>query len=67
MFSSSVVGSANALVGGWGNMGAGVTYILMPLIFNALHTTLSEHVAWRVAMVVPAGLFICRNDVPIIL
>jgi len=56
MFSSSVVGSANALVGGWGNMGAGVTYVLMPLVFNAIHVTLSEHAAWRVAMVVPAGL-----------
>lgn len=57
MFSSSVVGSANALVGGWGNMGAGVTYVLMPLLFDAISSSgLSAHVAWRVAMVVPAGL-----------
>ncbi|GBC10495.1 hypothetical protein RclHR1_09680005 [Rhizophagus clarus] len=57
MFSGSVVGCANALVGGWGNMGAGVTYVLMPLLFDAISKSgVSDHVAWRVAMVVPAGL-----------
>jgi len=57
MFSGSVVGCANALVGGWGNMGAGVTYVLMPLLYDAiLSSGLSEHASWRVAMVVPAGL-----------
>jgi NNP family nitrate/nitrite transporter-like MFS transporter len=57
MFSSSVVGCANALVGGWGNMGAGVTYVIMPLLFDAIKSSgLSDHVTWRVTMVVPAGL-----------
>ncbi|RIA92043.1 nitrate transporter [Glomus cerebriforme] len=57
MFSSSVVGCANALVGGWGNMGGGVTYILMPLIFDAItRSGINDHAAWRIAMVVPAGL-----------
>jgi NNP family nitrate/nitrite transporter-like MFS transporter len=56
MFSSNVVGSANALVGGWGNMGAGVTYVLMPNVFAAISTRLSDSVSWRVAMVVPASL-----------
>src|SRR5436190_10105728 len=57
MFSSSVVGSANALVGGWGNMGGGATYILMPLVFNAINSRLlSDHLSWRVAMAIPAGL-----------
>ncbi|CAI2173241.1 2549_t:CDS:2 [Funneliformis geosporum] len=57
MFSSSVVGSANALVGGWGNMGAGVTYVIMPIVLEGiLSRGVSEHNAWRIAMVVPAGL-----------
>ncbi|CAB4392017.1 unnamed protein product [Rhizophagus irregularis] len=57
MFSGSVVGCANALVGGWGNMGAGVTYVLMPLIFEGLKSSgLSDHASWRVAMVIPAGI-----------
>ena len=29
MFTKEVVGSANALVGGWGNLGASVTQIIL--------------------------------------
>jgi len=57
MFNRNIVGSANALAGGWGNMGGGLTYILMPLVFGGLvGSGLSNHVAWRVAMVIPACL-----------
>lgn len=28
-FDKNVVGTANALVGGWGNMGGGVTFVVM--------------------------------------
>ncbi|CAJ0635805.1 8218_t:CDS:2 [Entrophospora sp. SA101] len=57
MFNRNIVGSANALVGGWGNMGGGLTYILMPLVFGGLlDQGLSKHDAWRVAMVIPACL-----------
>nr|CAG8540056.1 11843_t:CDS:2 [Entrophospora candida] len=59
MFNRNIVGSANALVGGWGNMGGGLTYILMPLVFGGLlNQGLSKHDAWRVAMVIPACLCI---------
>jgi len=58
MFSNNVVGSANALVGGRGNIGAGVGYVLMPAVYSAINTSLSDHLSWRVAMVVPAGLCI---------
>jgi MFS transporter, NNP family, nitrate/nitrite transporter len=34
LFSRNVVGSANAIVGGWGNMGAGFTNLIMPRIYN---------------------------------
>jgi NNP family nitrate/nitrite transporter-like MFS transporter len=59
MFNRNIVGSANALVGGWGNMGGGLTYILMPLVFGGLlNQGLSNHDAWRVAMVIPACICI---------
>ena len=34
MFSPKIVGTANAMVGGWGNLGGGFTYLLMPQIFS---------------------------------
>lgn len=54
-FDKSVVGTANSLAAGFGNAGSGVTYFLMPAIFNSLvhRQGLTEHVAWRVAFVVP--------------
>jgi NNP family nitrate/nitrite transporter-like MFS transporter len=35
-------------------MGAGVTYLLMPQLFNLFNLALPVHQAWRVAFVVPA-------------
>ena len=34
MFAPNVVGTANATSAGWGNLGGGVTQIVMPLIFT---------------------------------
>ena len=60
MFSKSIVGSANAMAGGWGNLGAGFTYIFMPLIFNLMSGPLglSEDNSWRAALCVPAAMFV---------
>lgn len=73
-FDKNTVGFANALTGGWGNAGGGVTYFVMPAIFNSLVTSsgLAPHVAWRVAFVVPAiiisftalALVLCCPDTP---
>ena len=54
-FDKNVVGTANAFTGGWGNAGGGITYFLMPAIFDSLVMSrgLSAHVAWRVAFIVP--------------
>lgn len=54
-FDKNVVGTANALAAGFGNAGGGVTYFVMPAIFNSLvqYQNLTDHVAWRVAFVVP--------------
>src|SRR6188474_1026164 len=35
MFAPNVVGTANAVAGGWGNLGGGVTNLVMPLIAAA--------------------------------
>ncbi len=54
MFAPNVVGTANATTAGWGNLGGGVTQMVMPLIFAAvLMLGVSESVGWRLAMVVP--------------
>jgi NNP family nitrate/nitrite transporter-like MFS transporter len=57
MFTKEVVGTANALVGGWGNLGGGVTQLVMgsalfPL-FKAIYDGNAEK-AWRTVSVVPA-------------
>ena len=59
-FDKNVVGTANALAAGFGNAGSGVTYFLMPAIFDSLvqHHNLTAHVAWRVAFVVPFILIV---------
>lgn len=60
MFAPNVVGTANATVAGWGNMGGGATLMIMPFVFAAFVGAgyLSED-AWRYSMVVPGvALFI---------
>ena len=60
MFAPNVVGTANATVAGWGNMGGGATLMIMPMIFAVFIGLgyLNED-AWRYSMVVPGfALFI---------
>ena len=59
MFASNVVGTANATTAGWGNMGGGITQIVMPMIFTAfMGLGFIESQAWRFAMIVPGILMI---------
>ena len=62
-FDKNVVGTANALAAGLGNAGSGVTYFLMPSIFDSLvqNQHLTPHVAWRVAFIVPFILIISTS------
>jgi len=57
MFAPNVVGTANATTAGWGNLGGGVTQMVMPLILAAVLMfgvgSASGGLGWRVAMVVP--------------
>ncbi len=59
MFAPNIKGTANAVAGGWGNLGGGITNMLMPLIFAGivgLGYTKGE--AWRLAMIVPGTLLL---------
>ncbi|KAF2835895.1 nitrate transporter [Patellaria atrata CBS 101060] len=58
-FDKNVVGTANALTGGFGNAGGGITYFVMPAIFESLVSNgLAPHVAWRVSFIVPGILIV---------
>jgi len=62
MFNKSVVGLANATSAGWGNLGGGVTNLLMPYFFLAFYGTVSgtslekEDKAWRLCYLVPLAM-----------
>ncbi len=61
MFAPNVVGTANATTAGWGNLGGGVTQMVMPLIFAGFVSLgFVDTAAWRYAMVIPGvALIIC--------
>lgn len=59
MFAPNTVGTANATTAGWGNLGGGVTQMVMPLIMGAfLAFGFTEAASWRLAMVVPGILLL---------
>ncbi|KAE9454631.1 hypothetical protein C3L33_13467, partial [Rhododendron williamsianum] len=73
MFSSPVVGTANGVSGGWGNLGGGATQLIMPLVFDLIHTTGAvKFTAWRIAFFIPAlmqtfsafAVFFLGQDLP---
>jgi NNP family nitrate/nitrite transporter-like MFS transporter len=55
MFAPNIVGTANAIAGGWGNLGGGVTQLVMPLIAAAFVGLgyVDKANSWRYAMIVP--------------
>ena len=56
MFAPNVVGTANATTAGWGNMGGGITQMVMPLVLaGVLMFGVSETLGWRIAMVIPGA------------
>ena len=52
MFAPNCVGTANATSAGWGNLGGGVTQMVMPLVFAAFVALgYVDAIAWRLSMV----------------
>jgi NNP family nitrate/nitrite transporter-like MFS transporter len=59
MFAPNIKGTANAVAGGWGNLGGGVTNMLMPVIFAAIvGFGYTKGEAWRYAMIVPGVMLL---------
>jgi len=60
MFNRSVVGTANATAGGWGNLGGGLTQTIMPLAYRfwADGVGLPMGTAWRAAMFLPVAMYV---------
>ncbi|KAI1199010.1 nitrite transporter [Nemania serpens] len=53
-FDKNVVGSANAIAGGWGNAGGGITYFIMPAVFDSFKGRgYNDGTAWRLTFIVP--------------
>jgi NNP family nitrate/nitrite transporter-like MFS transporter len=52
MFAPNCVGTANATSAGWGNLGGGVTQMVMPLVFAGFVALgFSDAIGWRLSMV----------------
>jgi NNP family nitrate/nitrite transporter-like MFS transporter len=60
MFSRRIIGVANATAAGWGNLGGGVTNLLMPYFFLAFMeaTGKDEDLSWRLAYLIPLACHI---------
>ncbi len=57
MFAPNCVGTANATSAGWGNLGGGVTQMVMPLVMAAfLAFGFTDESSWRLSMVVAGAV-----------
>jgi NNP family nitrate/nitrite transporter-like MFS transporter len=65
MFAPGIVGTANAVAGGWGNLGGGVTNLVMPLIAAAFVSLgyIGNADSWRYAMIVPGVMLLVMSFV----
>lgn len=67
-FDKNVVGTANALAGGWGNAGGGLTYFVMPAVLDSfVRRGYSNDTAWRLTFIVPLILVLATGIFMIIL
>lgn len=74
MFAGNCVGTANATAAGWGNLGGGVTQMVMPLLFAFVTVTcgLSSAAGWRACMILSGVVcaatgvlyYFCTQDTP---
>jgi len=72
-FAPKIVGTANATTGGWGNLGGGVTNLVMPYVFLGFMAATGEDEdrSWRLCYLIPlvlhllsAALAMSGRDLP---
>jgi len=56
LFSSEIVGTANATTAGWGNLGGGVTQMLMVAVYAGFRKSYGQEDAWRLSFLIPAAI-----------
>ncbi|KAK4149693.1 putative nitrate transporter [Chaetomidium leptoderma] len=58
-FDKNIVGTANALTGGFGTAGGGITYFIMPAVYDSFVSRgLTTSQAWRLTFIVPLVMVI---------
>ncbi|KAB5580601.1 nitrate transporter [Coniochaeta sp. 2T2.1] len=61
-FDKNVVGTANALTGGFGNAGGGITYFIMPAVYDSfIRNGHRPGQAWRLTFIVPLVMTIATG------
>ncbi len=64
MFAPNIVGTANATAAGWGNLGGGITQMIMPLVFAGfVGLGFVSADAWRYSMIVPGAALLIMSVV----
>ncbi|CAM9821048.1 unnamed protein product, partial [Chrysoparadoxa australica] len=58
LFAKEIVGTANAITAGWGNLGGGVAQLFMIAVWNLFKTGMDSERAWRLSFLVPAGIVV---------
>ncbi|CAP69414.1 uncharacterized protein PODANS_1_10780 [Podospora anserina S mat+] len=67
-FDKNVVGTANALTGGFGNAGGGITYFIMPAVYDAFVASgRSPGQSWRLTFIIPLVMVIATGTALLLL